>query len=304
LAPIEGVEIAALTDVNLERAKAAADKYGGKVYADQCALLEQAELDALYVCLPPDAHIDTEIKAAAKGLHLYIEKPIVMDMEKGLEIAEAITQANVICSVGFQMRYSPAVQAVKCFLKGKQVALVAANRWGGVPGGTDHWWRVMEKSGGMFHEQATHGMDFIRFAAGEVDSVYARYSHTVLKGMEHLTVPDAQVIVLEFKSGATGYYSTSCALTTGGEWSSTDFILKDMLVRHSWSGVQVMPEGAATIELPEQKMNADEAFIEAIRTGDRSLVLSDYLDAMKTTEVTLGANESALTGKPVKMKLV
>ena len=65
----------------------------------------------------------------------------------------------------------------------------------------------------------------------------------------------------------------------------------------------MQPEGAAKVELPEQKMNADEAFIEAIRTGNRSLILTDYYDGLKTCEVTLGANKSALTGKPVKMKL-
>jgi len=303
LKPIEGVEIAALTDAVPERAQAAAKEYGGTVYPDHYALLEKAEIDALYVCLPPSAHTDAEIIAAGKKIHLYVEKPIVLDLEKGMEIAEAIAKAGVISAVGYQMRYSPPVQWVKAFLKGKQVAMVAANRWGGVPGDEHHWWRRMEVSGGMFHEMATHGMDFIRYVVGDVASVYARYSLTVLKDLPKLTVPDSQVIVLEFKSGATGYYATNCSLTKGGGWSSTDFILRDMLVRHSWGGVTVSPEGSATVELPEQKRNADEAFIEAIRTGDRSLVLTDYADGLKTCAVTLAANESARTGKKVKVKL-
>jgi len=303
LAEVADVEIVALTDVSRERAQAAADQYGGKIYANHQEMLAQAEMDALYVCLPPSAHTDAEIIAAGKGIHLYVEKPIVIDMEKGLQIAEAIKKAGVISAVGYQLRYSSAVQWVKDFLRGKQVSMVAGNRWGGIPGDENHWWRVMDVSGGMFHEMATHGMDFIRYVVGDVASVYARYSLTVLKGMQNLTVPDSQVIVMEFKNGATGYYSTNCALTAGGGWTSTDFILKDLLVRHSWSGVTVSPEGAVTVELPEEKMNADEAFIEAIRTGDHSLVLTDYFDGLKTSEVTLGANESARTGKPVEMKL-
>jgi len=50
-------------------------------------------------------------------------------------------------------------------------------------------------------------------------------------------------------------------------------------------------------------MNIDQAFVHAIRTGDRSVIRSDYFDALKTAEVTLGANKSAETGKPVNMKL-
>jgi len=155
----------------------------------------------------------------------------------------------------------------------------------------------------MFHEMATHNMDLIRFLVGEVAQVWARYSLTVLKDVENLTVPDAQVICLEFRNGATGYFSTTCALTKGGGWSSTDIILRDVMLRLSWQEITVIPEDAAKIELPEPGMNIDEAFIHAIRTGDRSVIQSDYFDALKTTEVTLGANQSAATGRPVKMKL-
>lgn len=303
LAKVKDVEFAAMTDVNRKRAKAAADQYGGKVYNTHYELFEKAEIDALYVCLPPSAHSDAEIIAAGKGIHLYVEKPIVLDMEKGLEVARAIQKAGIISAVGYQLRYTPGVQAVKKFLADRQVAMVSANRFGGIAGGPDHWWRVMSVSGGMFHEQATHGMDFIRYVVGEVATVYARYSLTVLKGVENLTIPDSQEVMLEFVNGAVGHYSSCCALTTGGGWSNTDFILKDMAVRHSWGGVEIVPKEAGKIELPKEGPGADASFIEAIRTGNRSLVKSDYFDGLKTTEVTLAANESAQTGRPVALRL-
>jgi predicted dehydrogenase len=266
-------------------------------------MLEKEELEALLVCVPPFAHTDAEIIAAGKGIHLLVEKPVVLDMEKGLEIAEAIEKAGVISSVGYQLRYWPAADAARAFLAGKKIALVAGNRWGGIPGGPEHWWRVMDRSGGMIHEMATHNVDFIRYVVGDVASVYARSSLTVLTDVENLTVPDAQAIVMEFKNGATGYFSASCALTQGGGWSSTDVILRDMLVRIGFQDISVVPEDAATIELPEPGMSLHEAFIHAIRTGDRSVIRSDYRDALKTCELTLGANESARTGKPLEMKL-
>jgi predicted dehydrogenase len=303
LKEIEGVEIVALCDARKERAEAAVEQFGGRAYDDHHKMLDREELDALFVCLPPDAHADVELIAAAKGLHLLIEKPVILTMDKGLEIAEAIKQAGVISCVGYQLRYFPVCEAVRSFLADKAVALVAGNRWGGIPGGPEHWWRVMDRSGGMFHEMATHNMDFIRYAVGDVASVYARYSLNVLKDVENLTVPDSQVIVLEFKNGATGCFSTSCALTKGGGWGSTDIILRDLMLRVSFRDIEVIPEDAAEIALPEAGMNIQQAFIHAIRTGDRSVIRSDYFDALKTTEVTLGANESAVTGKPVAMKL-
>jgi len=303
LKEIEGVTIAAMCDADRVRAQSASDKFGGRVYGDHRELLEKEQLDALFVCLPPFAHSDAELLAAAKGVHLFVEKPVVLDMKKGLEIAEAIEKAGIISCVGYQVRYMPVSSALRDFLKGKTIAMVAGNRWGGVPGDESHWWRVMEKSGGMLHEMATHNVDFMRYIAGDIASVCARYSLKALVGVRNLTVPDTQVAVLEFKNGATGYFAATCALTQGGGWSSTDIILKDMMLRTNFSQITVSPEGAATISLPEQGVSIQQAFIHAIRTGDRSAIRSDYWDALKTTEVTLGANESAKTGKAVKLKL-
>jgi predicted dehydrogenase len=303
LKEIEGVEIVALSDVVRERAEAAAAQFGGKAYTDYHEMLDQEQMDALYVCFPPDMHEDVELIACSKGIHLFVEKPIVLTMEKGKEIAKAIKKAKVISSVGYQLRYYPAADAARNFLKDKAIALVAGNRWGGVAGGPQHWWRVMKRSGGMLHEQATHNVDFLRYIVGDVKRVCAMNALNALKGVENLDIPDAEVTMLEFKNGAIGYFSNSCALTKGGGWSSTDVILKDMLLRIGFSEIKVQPEGAATIELPERGINIDQAFIHAIRTRDRSVIRSPYADALKTTEVTLGALKSAETGKPVEMKL-
>jgi predicted dehydrogenase len=302
LKEIEGVEFAAMCDANRARAEEASQKYGGTVYTDHHDMLDKETLDAVYVCLPPDAHTDAEIIAAGKRIHVFVEKPVVMTMEQGKEIAKAIKKAKIISCAGYQLRYSPASTAMKDFLAGKPIALVAGTRWGGVAGGPDHWWRVMARSGGMLHEQATHQVDLMRYLVGDVESVCAQYSLNVLKDVENLTIPDAQALIMKFKNGATGYFAATCALTKGGYQGGVEVVLRDMIVKYGQE-ITVIPEGAAKVELPAAGMNIDQAFVHAIRTGDRSVIRSDYFDALKTAEVTLGASKSAETGKPVKMKL-
>src|SRR5437763_10643389 len=107
LAEIGGVEIVALCDVAEERAAAAVEKYGGKVYTDYRRMLDAEEIDALYVCVPPFAHSDAEILAARKGVHLFAEKPVVMHLETGLKILDAIEKSGVISCAGYGMRYTP-----------------------------------------------------------------------------------------------------------------------------------------------------------------------------------------------------
>ena len=304
LAQMEGVEIAAMCDVAEEAVESAAAEFGGRTYTDHRRLIEAEELDVLYVCIPPFAHTDAEILAARKGLHLFVEKPVALTMDQALEIQEAIAQAGVLSSVGYSLRYFTATEPAKAFLADQTIALVACDRWGGVPGGTTHWWRVMEKSGGQLVEMVTHQVDMIRYLAGEIVEVNARYALRVLGGLENLTVPDVQVMDFALESGALGYLSCSCALTQGGGTGRMEFILRDMVLKFDFSRLTLTPEGAAELPVvPESAPNIDEVFIAAVRSGDGSRIITPYADAVRSLDVTLAANRSAVEGKPVKPEL-
>jgi len=296
---IEGAEIAGLCDVVPERAAAAAEEWGGRAYTDHRAMLDEVEMDALYVCVPPFAHEDAERLAARRGIHLFVEKPVVMDLEQGLAILEEIDRAGIMSSVGYQLRHTPWVQGAKRFVEGRDIAMVAANRWGGIPGDENHWWRVFDKSGGQLVEMATHQVDMMRLLAGDVRSVYARYARRVTGDVPNMTVPDVQVVALEFASGAVGYISTSCALTRGGYGSDLKVVLRDMVLEVG-SQLKVVPEGAAEIEpLAEPGPGIDAAFVQAVRTGDWSSIRCDYREGLKSAAVCIAANQSAQSGCPV-----
>src|SRR5437016_3255 len=104
LAEIEAAQIVALCDVAEERVQEASRRWGGKTYTDYRQMLETETLDALYVCIPPFAHENAEILAAQKGIHLFVEKPVVLDLELGVRIKEVVEKAGIITSVGYGMR--------------------------------------------------------------------------------------------------------------------------------------------------------------------------------------------------------
>ena len=303
LATMENVCIAALCDIAEARVNTAIEAYGGRAYTDYHRMFDEIDLDAVYFCLPPFAHSDAEIIAAEGGLHLFVQKPVVLEFETGVRIAEAIQKSGVISCVGYQGRYSNVATAVRNFLKDKTIGMVACHRWGGIAGGPSHWWRVMEKSGGMLHEQATHQLDMIRYTAGEIVEVYKVDAMKINADQENNTIPDAEVVTLQFESGAVGYISTSAALINGGGGSRTDFIIEGhYILQLSWGDVQIIPDGAATIEVPDgPALSIDEAFIQAIQTGDRSIIRSSYADGLKSAAVTIAANQSSREHRPVRV---
>jgi predicted dehydrogenase len=180
--------------------------------------------------------------------------------------------------------------------------MINAHRWCNAPGDENHWWRDYNKSGGQLLEMSIHQLDIMRWFAGDIKEVYGRYAQRVSKDMPKFTVPDVQVVVLEFASGALGYISTSCALNKGGFAMGFNVILKNMLVEMGLDlKPKVIPEGAADLPpIPESVPGIDQAFIGAIQTGDSSQILCDYREGLKSAAVCIAANQSVASGKPVQ----
>ncbi|MBI2297612.1 MAG: Gfo/Idh/MocA family oxidoreductase [Armatimonadetes bacterium] len=303
LKAIPGVTFAAFCDVNEAAVAKAVETHGGHGYADHRVMYDREELDGVYVCIPPKYHTDQEILGAQKGCALFVEKPVALSMDKALEVQEAVTRAGVLSSVGYTMRYWAGVCAAKEYLDGKRISMISCNRWGGVAGGEEHWWRVMDVSGGQLVEQATHQVDAIRWLAGDIRAVWARYEYASMAHLPKMSIPASQAFCFETAGGACGVMSCSCATYKGGGGGSWDFLL---------DGERVVVEGMSAKRLPPpdgtdgalgstlEAMSIDEGFVRALQSGDGSTIRSTYADAVRTLEVTLAANESAASGRVVE----
>jgi len=271
-------------------------------FSDYREMLDVQEMDALYVCVPPFAHEDAELLAARRGVHLFVEKPVAMTLSKAEEVLAAIRQAGVLSASGYLLRYWASTQAARQYLATRKVSMVACDRWSGIPGGPGFWWRDMDRSGGQLHEMTTHQVDLMRYLAGEIVEVECRHSRGVLTDLPGVTVPDSQIAVLQFESGAIGYVSNSCVLTRGGHQGRLEFVLRDRVLRWGET-LSIDPQE----EIPEPTMtvrNVDEAFIGAISNDRPEWIESPYVEAVRTLAVTVAARESAERGATVRVAQV
>jgi len=258
-------------------------------------MIEEAEIDALYICVPPHSHEDLELRAAAKGLPLFVEKPVNLFLPEALAASDAIVKSGILSQVGYQLRYMAHSRQLKDLLADREVGTASVSRWSGAP--AKDWWRRYDQGGGQLVEMATHQVDMLRWVMGEVESVSASYSFERLFRWERgITVPDSQAVLLRFASGASATLTISCAAGKAS-MNSMDFVLRDMKVSMKGDAIEVSPEGACNLPAPQQEtLTADMAFVRAVQTGDRSLLLSPYDDGLKTAAVTLAANRSAEEG--------
>ena len=289
-------ELVAYCDVDLGRAQKAADEYGGQSYDGFRNMLDSEALDGLVICVPPFAHGDIEQEACQRGLAMLIEKPVAIDMEMALPILEAVEDSEVITLVAYKYRWDDHVIKAKQMLEDKTIGLVFGNFWGGTPGVS--WWRVMSESGGQMVEQTTHIVDMVRYLCGEITDVQAfatkQVMHTVLPDFD---IWDAVSANLQFASQAVGTISTTCMVHTWAE-SSLRVMAHDFTLRVSGNSLTwADKEGAGEYDNQvDGYQGEDDAFVAAVKTGDRSAIYSDYADATRSLAVTVAANKSVQSG--------
>ncbi|MCW4020446.1 MAG: Gfo/Idh/MocA family oxidoreductase [Candidatus Bathyarchaeota archaeon] len=306
--------LVAFCDIDLDRVKAVAKQYGttnAMVFDDAGKMFEAVDLDAVYFCLPPFAH-GAEFEAIEHNVPFFVEKPLNLHLDQAKEIASAVERKRVLTSVGYMNRYREGVKKVKGLFK-KDPPILVLGGWIIKTQKADSestiwtWWIIKEKSGGQFHEQVTHTVDLTRFLCSEIAEVHAFPAKGLNKeALPNSNIEDALVVNLKFVNGAVGNLWASCSADGGGGGVSLNMYANKTTAlfsgwNHSLRLLQVNMEQEEFPGEPNIFEIEDNAFIDAIRLNDPSKILCPYTDGVKTLEVTLAANESMNSGKPIKI---
>ncbi|MGO0062346.1 Gfo/Idh/MocA family protein [Brevibacillus fluminis] len=299
LTKIDQAQLVAVCDVNEASVAEICETYGITGYTDYEAMLAAERLDALFICVPPFAQGTLVEQAAARGIHLLVEKPIGLAMEEVERKLKAIQDAQILASTGYCLRYLDIVAQAKAYVADKTIAMVRGHYLTSFV--QTPWWREQAKSGGQLVEQATHTLDMMRYLAGDVSKVYAHAALRVMGDVPGLDIPDVTSVSLAFSSGAIGTLDTT--FTQPDHRTGVEVLGKGFRLQISGRDLTIVDaEGTRTYSSTlDFYLAQDEAFIRAVATGDETLILAPYAQALQTLKVTLAANESAKSGSPVKL---
>jgi predicted dehydrogenase len=214
LGQLDDVAVTAVCGRSFEKAQIFIQRMGlvgATAFGDFDQMLEDSRMDALYICLPPHAHHGQEAKAARRGIHLFLEKPIAYDLAQAEAIVDVIESAGVISQVGYQMRYFKVIRAFKALSNPGRPSLFEGRFWVKFEGPS--WWLDKASSNGQVHEQVTHIYDLARFLMGEPESASGWLANLCHQDNPAYTVEDTSVAAIRFRNGALGMISGSnCAI--------------------------------------------------------------------------------------------
>ncbi|MCX7809117.1 MAG: Gfo/Idh/MocA family oxidoreductase, partial [Deltaproteobacteria bacterium] len=193
------VEIVAIVDPEVERAKELVRIYGGKAFGCVDDALMNA-VDAAVVAVPTHLHYQVAAPLLRAGVHLLVEKPLASTVEEAEALRRLAEQNRCVLAVGHIERFNPAVRLLaERLAEGRigRVFEVRARRLGPFP--------VRIRDVGVVLDLATHDLDIFRFLLrSEVMRVFAEGLGALCTQRE-----DSVTALLRFESGAIGVIEAS-----------------------------------------------------------------------------------------------
>ena len=208
-----GAPAVAVTDVDSDRAAAAADEFSATTYPDLTTMLAEARLDAISVCTPPAFHHTATLQAIKAGVAVLCEKPMALSEAESAEMVAVADAAGVLLSVGFCHRFQPHIEAMRTAVVEGAVGTVLSfrNRFAGHLAGVENTWFAdpAVAGGGVLMDTCVHSVDLFRYLVGEVAEVRALHATTGSPLGPALPVEDTAVLALRSTSGVLGVIEAS-----------------------------------------------------------------------------------------------
>ena len=217
--------VAACSPVEEERAWARATLPAPRLYDDYHALLEDRDVDAVWLVTPSALHAQQIIDALRAGKHVFCEKPLSLDLaECERVIAEAQRHPQLQATIGFMRRFDPsyrsAFEKIEAGAIGRPFMVRSQTCDQNDPEG--FFVRFAPTSGGIFLDCTVHDIDVARWLLGmpKATRVYASGVIALHEGLREFGDVDNGVAICEFEGGRMAMFYASRTLAHGNDTGS------------------------------------------------------------------------------------
>ena len=318
---IRGARLAAVCDIQRDRAEAFGAKYSVPAFESIADMLAMPGIDAVSVLTPSGMHAEHAIMVARAKRHVLVEKPMALTLTDADAIIRECDAADVGLYVVKQNRFNvPVVKAREALDAGRFGKLVLGTvrvRWCRDQSyyANDDWRGTWAQDGGVLSNQASHHVDMLSWFMGSVESVHAR-GITALVDIE---AEDTAVATLKFRNGALGVIEATNAarpkdmegslsvLGSGGAVEIAGFAVNKI---RTWQFTQ--PEASDAEVMERFSVNPPNVYgfghqayyehmVDVLANGAKPLV--DGHEGRQSLELIMALYESIASGREVHLPL-
>lgn len=308
---IQGMKVVAISDVNVESLREWATERGiYKITNHYQDILQDPDIQAVFICSPTNTHATIIKDAALVGKHIFCEKPISFIEKETQEALEVVEKSGVKLQVGFNRRFDHNYKQVR--------DLVASGELG-----TPHILKItsrdpeppnamyIQSSGGMFMDMTIHDFDMARFVMNsEVTEVYVQGANLIDPVFSKYEDIDTAIITLTFANGAIGVIDNSRKAVYGYDQRIELFGEKGCVSTENDcpSTVRISTENGVMQEKPLHFFleRYKDAYIAEVKMFIESLLNNQPIicsgnDGLQAERIAHAAKESLRLRKPIKI---
>ena len=297
-----------LVDTDRDRREAVARETGGRAARDLSDALERG-CDAAIICTPPAGHLAAASRCITAGCRLLlIEKPISSSLDELDRLADDVAAHRVRAAVAYQLRFHPAIARLRELATSGAIGRLLSIRaefgqylpdWRPSRDYRRTYTAIAAEGGGMLLD-GSHEIDYVRWIAGEIESVYA--SAGKLSDLD-MDAEDFAAVILKHSAGAVGEIHVDC-LQHGYSRTCT-LIGTEATVRWSIaSGLEITSRGGI---VRKEALVADPnaAYVsemqELFENDGRPSSLASLSDGARVLAIALAARRSAAERKEISL---
>ena len=320
---IQGTRQAQVTDIWSSRPLDAAElsaRHGIplRTHTDLDRMLASDDFNVVDITSYPSQHADQFVRAARRGKHIIVEKPLAVEWQEILRMKAAAAESGVGTCVCFECRYSSQFLGTKALI---DAGLLGRLHYGEVDYyhgigpwyGQYRWNTKREQGGSALLTAGCHAMDALLLCmGGEVEEVVSYASQSANPIFSAYEYPTTSSTLLRFADGRTGkcaavvdclqpYYFHTHLVGSEGSLLDNRFHSQKLggLDRSRWSTLSLkMLDSGDVADHPYQTQF--QAFFDALDAG-REMPLTSFADAFATHRAIAAADRSAAERRPVRL---
>lgn len=201
----DNCELYAVNRNRAELAEAFAKEFGArKNYADWRELIEDEEIEAVYIATPVYLHKEQTIAAARAGKHVLCEKPMGLNAAECDEMIAECAAHNVKLGIAYYRHFYPVIKRVKEIISAGEIGKISVAQMNAFeylemsPDDPRHWFLEKEKSGGgPMMDFGCHRLEVLNNLFGAVNEVKSIVSNSIFER----EVEDTSLAVLHYETG-------------------------------------------------------------------------------------------------------
>jgi myo-inositol 2-dehydrogenase/D-chiro-inositol 1-dehydrogenase/scyllo-inositol 2-dehydrogenase (NAD+) len=213
-------KLVSIVDPNPQALEATADEYGiQRRFSSLEDALSEVEFEAVVITTPTFTHVDLAVAAAQHRKHVFLEKPMALDLKGCDEIIRAARENGVLLQLGFMRRFAPefvaAAQRIENGEIGQPLLIKSLTHGPGLP---PAWALDLKTSNGNLAEVNSHDWDCVRWLMGaNYERVYCEVANLKgeARGVKAQHFYDHALVTMRFENGGLGNISSVCPCDYG-----------------------------------------------------------------------------------------